>query len=141
MVKRGEINLGKNSCGPAVEALLNRFGLKNVTPGTGRNGKAFEGFLNNDSRFQKLDIHNFNDIPAGAVLVFDGSGVSKSPAHKAAGHAEIKGSNGKFYSYYDSFRAGGSTANASWPLRDNFDAWKKASGFAGAWIPTKMEKA
>lgn len=72
IVQHGAINMGKNSCGPAVDALLKRFGLNNVTPGKGRNGNAFERFLNNDPRFEKLNITSFDQIPAGAVLVYSG---------------------------------------------------------------------
>ena len=41
----------------------------------------------------------------GAILVYNGNGTLGSEANKDFGHVEIKGSDGKYYSYYESSMA------------------------------------
>ena len=57
-----------------------------------------------------MRINHPDQAYPGAILVYDGSGSEWSSMNKQFGHVEIKWSDGKYYSYYEGTRAGGSAA-------------------------------
>jgi hypothetical protein len=110
VVQRGPANLWANSCGAAVRALLKSYGIIGL-PETGANGKNWESILDErSSQFIKMKIGHPDQAYPGAILVYNGSGSEWSAMNKEYGHVEIKGSDGKYYSYYEGSRAGGSAA-------------------------------
>ena len=120
---------GDGSCGRAVGILLNRFGIE-ALPQSGRDGKNWDDILEprvRNGQFKKVPIKHPNEASAGAILVYDGSGQLWSNANKNYGHVEIKWSDGKYYSYYEWQRAGGS---ASTNEKDP-DSYRKLTGFVG----------
>lgn len=138
LVKRWHANTGADSCGTAVDELLKSFGIKWVTPWHGRHGKNWEWFLEKDSRFKKVEVTNLKDIPDGAILTYNGKWTidgkpNWSLANQKYWHVEIKWADDKFYSFYSSVNPGGSAKEPS--LHNNFEAWKKATGLTGIYVP------
>lgn len=110
VVQRGPVNLWANSCWAAVRKLLQSYGVAGL-PENGANGKNWESILNERwSQFFKMKISHPDQSYPGAILVYDWSGSEWSSMNKQFGHVEIKWSNGKYYSYYEWSRAGGSAA-------------------------------
>lgn len=66
-------NTGPNSCGPAVDALLTEFGIKNSTPHPAerRDGKNFYRFLSNDPRFKLITVTSLSEIPPGGIMTYN----------------------------------------------------------------------
>ncbi len=118
-----------SSCGQAVGILLNRFGIE-ALPQSGRDGKNWDDILEprvNNGQFKKVAIKHPSEASSGAILVYDGTGSQWSNMNKDFGHVEIKWSDGKYYSYYEGTRAGGSAAtNEKDP-----DNYRKLTGFVG----------
>ena len=129
-------NTGSSSCGKAVGILLNNFGFEDL-PQSGRNGKEWTSFLNaRSSQFKKIAIKHPDEASPGAILVYDGSGELGSQANKTYGHVEIKGSDGKYYHYLESSRAGGSAATNE----KDADEYKRLTGFTGfAYYPIQKQ--
>lgn len=110
IVTRGPTNSWANSCGAAVRKLLQSYGITGL-PETGANGKNWESILDErPSQFVKMKINHPDQAYPGAILVYNGNGSEWSDMNKEYGHVEIKWSDGKYYSYYEGSRAGGSAA-------------------------------
>ena len=143
ITRRGPANTGADSCGTAVDVLLNDFGIKNVTPGSGRHGKNWQGFLEKDPRFKRVEINSLAEIPEGGIMTYNGRGTlnekpNGSVMNQRYGHVEIKGNNGMFYSFYASNNPGGSAKEPQ--LHNNFEKWKQATGFTGVYVPVALTK-
>lgn len=131
---------GPDSCGLAVRKILESFGMKNPPHW---HGNQWYSMLKNDSRFEYVPVNSLSEIPAGAILTYNGkwkiNGKSHgSPMNRKYGHVEIKSSKGLYTSYYASSRPGGSAKAPS--LHNNFEKWKEATGFTGAFIPLAKNK-
>ena len=143
ITRRWPAKTGADSCGTAVDVLLNDFGIKNVTPGSGRHGKNWQGFLEKDPRFKRVEINSLADIPEGGIMTYNGRGMLNGKLNGSAmnqkfGHVEIKWSNGMFYSFYASNNPGGSAKEPQ--LHNNFEKWKQATGFTGVYVPVALTK-
>lgn len=78
--------------------------------------------------FEKVPVDYPKDAPAGSMLVFNENAKLGSKARKQYGHSEIKGSNGNYYSYYQSMNPGGSArADESLPPQK----YREMTGFTG----------
>ncbi|MDA9128968.1 hypothetical protein N9J72_00630 [Candidatus Gracilibacteria bacterium] len=103
------INEGKNSCGKAVGNALIRMGFKGL-PTSGRDGYKFEQILDErPSQFEKVRVSSPWEVKAGGILVYsEGARLGTRERHDF-GHVEIRGSDGKFYSYLGAIKPGGSS--------------------------------
>lgn len=103
VVRKWPAKLWPDSCGAAVRELLKWYGITWL-PETGADGKNWEKILNDrPHQFVKMRISHPDYAYPGAILVYDGSGDLWSQANKKHGHVEIKGNDGKYYSYYESY--------------------------------------
>lgn len=136
VVQRWPANLGDDSCWAAVRKLLQSYGITGL-PETGANGKNWESILNDRwSQFFKMKISHPDQAYPGAILVYDGSGSEWSPMNKLFGHVEIKWSDGKYYSYYEWSRAGGSAATTEKDPKK----YEELTGFIGyAYYPRQKK--
>ncbi len=127
----------KNSCWRAVGELLNNFWIQWL-PDNGRDGKNWDNILEPrvlSGQFKKVAIKHPNEASAGAILAYE-NGAWGSQANKDHGHVEIKWSDGKYYSYYEGERPGGSAATNI----INPDKYREATGFTGfAYYPVQKE--
>lgn len=106
----GPARLGENSCWAAVRELLKQYGITGL-PESWADGKNWENILNAKSgQFVKMPLNHPDDAYPWAILVFDGSGSEWSAMNKKYWHVEIKWSDGKYYSYYESVNPGWSAA-------------------------------
>lgn len=133
----GPARTGNNSCGKAVHALLDKFGIKNVGQQP-RHGNKWHNFLENDSRFKKIEINDLSEIPSGAIMTYSGKWhINGKPngsiMNQKFWHVEIKWSNKLFYSFNGANNPGGSAREPQ--LHNNFTKWKEATGFTGAFVP------
>lgn len=136
VVQRWPANLWANSCGAAVRALCQSYGITGL-PESGANGKNWEKILGDRStQFIKMRISHPDQAYPGAILIYDGSGSKWSYMNKEFGHVEIKWSDGKYYSYYEGSRAGGSAAtNEKDPKK-----YSELTGFIGyAYYPKQKQ--
>lgn len=125
-----------DSCGAAVRELLKSYGVTGL-PESGAHGKKWEEILNNrPDQFIKMKISHPDQAYPGAILVYDGSGELWSDANKENGHVEIKGSDGKYYSYYKWERAAGSAKTNE----KNPEKYVGLTGFIGyAYYPKQKQ--
>lgn len=127
VVQRWPANLWANSCGAAVRKLCQSYGITGL-PESGANGKNWEKILGDrPSQFIKMKISHPDQAYPGAILVYDGSGSKWSTMNKEFGHVEIKWSDGKYYSYYESSMAAWSAKSNS----KNIEQYQKDTGFIG----------
>lgn len=130
-------NTWKNSCWRAVGELLNSFWIQGL-PDSGRDGKNWDNILEprvTSGQFKKVAIKHPDEAGAGAILAYE-NGIWGSQANKDHGHVEIKGSDGKYYSYYEWGRSGGSAATNE----KNPEKYRELTGFIGfAYYPVQKQ--
>lgn len=101
--------------------------------------------MKNDPRFLFVPVNSVADIPPGSILTYNGKGTNqkgnKNPKtgnymNQDFGHVEIMDNKRNVNSFYGSDKLGGSTHNLALQKDPSkFEAWKKATGFSGVFIP------
>lgn len=138
LVKNGpSAKRGKGGCARFCRYHLeNSFHFQNPPRG---NGNQWAGLMEKDSRFKKIEIKSLDEIPVGGIMTYDGRGTNARGMNKKYGHVEIKGADGRFYSDYASPRPGGGAKAPN--LHNDFEKWKKATGFSGVYLPIALKKS
>ena len=130
LARRGPTQYKKNSCGASVGSLLNEYGLKDVLPQSGRDGKNWDTILETpplDLYFDKIPCALPTDAQPGDICVYDEHASRGSSARKKYGHVEIRGNDGRFYSYYASEMPGGSSKTRE----QDPEKYRQLTGFTG----------
>ena len=138
VVNKGPASTGDDSCGVAVRELLKWYGITGL-PESGADWKNWDNILDKrPDQFFKVKIGHPNEAYPGAILNYEGTGTLWSTMNHRYGHVEIKGSDGKYYSFYGGVRPGGSAAtNEKDP-----EKFKELTGFTGyAYYPKKTVKS
>ncbi len=136
VVRKWPANLWADSCGAAVRELLKSYGVTGL-PESGANGKNWEQILGDrPDQFIKMKISHPDQAYPGAILVYDGSGSEWSDMNKQFWHVEIKGSDWRYYSYYNGKRAGWSAATTE----KNSEKYADLTGFIGYAYYPKQKK-
>ncbi len=109
--------------------MLNQFGFRKILPQSGRDGKNWDTIIERyaSAYFEKIPVNHPDDAPAGSILVFNENARLGTSTRREYGHVEIKGSNGMYYSYYQSINPAGSSKTSE----KNPERYKKLTGFTG----------